>query len=181
MSSHRAPNATLGTGHPDFSERGIYLYETSPMMDEDLLLENFRNHVVGKFGFTSVSFHHRGTKLLNELIRHAGNRSRQSESFEYITFVVGSRPLHCIFPDKVAIRTSEGTAFSSPSASSIHLHQENEKQEFQVFLEQEIPPTDVKRIYMTEIQDSLVVEKIQLQTMQLQNAVRLNQARPSIR
>ncbi|KAF4041174.1 hypothetical protein GN244_ATG06607 [Phytophthora infestans] len=128
MSSHRAPNATLGTGHPDFSERGIYLYETSPMMDEDLILENFRNHVV-----ENVSFHHRGTKLLNELvikkdyppnqfvrilrhcitgllpdkaflrsIRHAGNRSRQSESFEYITFVVGSRPLHCIFPDKVA-------------------------------------------------------------------------------
>ncbi|KAF4030440.1 hypothetical protein GN244_ATG06606 [Phytophthora infestans] len=72
-------------------------------------------------------------------------------------------------------------AHQARRAERIHLHQENEKQEFQVFLEQEIPPTDVKRIYMTEIQDSLVVEKIQLQTMQLQNAVRLNQARPSIR
>ncbi|KAF4137265.1 hypothetical protein GN958_ATG13528 [Phytophthora infestans] len=83
---HRTPSATLGTGHPDFSEQGIYLYDTSPMTDEDVdhlvhpnttsaffaihieLLESFRIHVVRKFGFTSIYFHDRGTKLLSDLV-----------------------------------------------------------------------------------------------------------------
>ncbi|EEY59016.1 uncharacterized protein PITG_20708 [Phytophthora infestans T30-4] len=95
---HRTPNATLGTGHPDFSEQGIYL-------------EQFE-------------------------CREGWRLARQARRVE-----------------------------------RIDLHQENKKQELQVYLEQEIPSTDVKRIYMTEIQDSGVVEEVQLQTMQLQNAL----------
>lgn len=80
------PNVLLGDPHPVYDEAGEYMFELSPMTDEDehhnlhpnsttgyfnipiSEIENYRGHFVCKYGFTSTSIGDRGSYLPNELV-----------------------------------------------------------------------------------------------------------------
>ncbi|EEY69427.1 uncharacterized protein PITG_05661 [Phytophthora infestans T30-4] len=80
------PNVLLGDPHPVYDEAGEYMFELSPMTDEDEHhnlhpnpttgyfnisisdIENYRGHFVCKYGFTCTSIGDRGSYLPNELV-----------------------------------------------------------------------------------------------------------------
>ncbi|KAG3064339.1 hypothetical protein JG687_00015798 [Phytophthora cactorum] len=181
-----------------------------------------------------MRYHARG------MIRSPGNRTRERESFEYITFTIGSPDLHDDFDgvaesanrglqvarqaeeqdvhrrriirdemsgcrrrqraekehlrssqraatktlarrltnanasmEEIANQVQQLRAAQAPTTERLRRRHEDERLEFQAYLEEEIPRTDVKRIYTNEIRALLVTAEVSLQTLQVQNARRL--------
>ncbi|KAG3109806.1 hypothetical protein PI124_g20748 [Phytophthora idaei] len=198
-------------------------------------LHNVEDSLRNRLHQFRMRYHARG------MIRYPGNRTRERESFEYITFTIDSPDLHDVFDgvaesanrglqvarqaveeqdvhrrriirdemsgcrrrqraekehlrssqraatktlarcltnantsmEEIANQVQQLRAAQAPTTERLRRRHEDERLEFQAYLEEEIPRTDVERIYTNEIRALLVTAEVSLQTLQVQNARRL--------